>query len=68
MKVRENFRITKRLTGTSADDGNSRQVIKHSRWLLLRNPENLPAGHDVRLSELLAVNQPLNTVYVLKAA
>ncbi|MBP2847782.1 ISL3 family transposase [Dickeya oryzae] len=50
------------------DNPKSRQVIKRSRWLLLRNPENLPAGHDVRLSELLEANQPLNTVYVMKAA
>ncbi|MBS1206110.1 MAG: family transposase [Proteobacteria bacterium] len=35
------------------DNPKSRQVIKRSRWLLLRNPENLPEGHDVRLSELL---------------
>lgn len=46
----------------------SRRVIKRSRWLLLRNPENLPEGHDVRLSELLEANQPLNTVYVMKTA
>ena len=50
------------------DNPKSRQVIKRSRWLLLRNPENLPAGHDVRLSELLEANQPLNTVYVMKTA
>lgn len=50
------------------DNPKSRQVIKRSRWLLLRNPENLPEGHDVRLSELLEANQPLNTVYVMKTA
>ena len=50
------------------DNPKSRQVIKRSRWLLLRNPENLPAGHYVRLSELLEANQPLNTVYVMKTA
>ncbi|MDY4336365.1 ISL3 family transposase, partial [Pectobacterium brasiliense] len=27
------------------DNPKARQVIKRSRWLLLRNPENLPAGH-----------------------
>ena len=48
------------------DNPKSRQVIKRSRWLLLRNRENLPEGHEVRLSELLEANQPLNTVYVLK--
>lgn len=49
------------------DNPKSRQVIKRSRWLLLRNPENLPEGDDVRLSELLEANEPLNTVYVMKA-
>lgn len=50
------------------DNRNARQVIKRSRWLLLRNPENLPAGHEIKLAELLEANQPLNTVYVLKTA
>ncbi|HGG9147934.1 TPA: transposase [Enterobacter cloacae] len=50
------------------DNPKSRQVIKRSRWLLLRNPESLPEGHDVKLSELLEANQPLNTVYVMKTA
>ncbi|WP_205558233.1 ISL3 family transposase [Pectobacterium brasiliense] len=50
------------------DNPKARRVIKRSRWLLLRNPENLPAGHDVKLSELLEANQPLNTVYVMKTA
>jgi transposase len=47
-------------------DRRARRIIKRSRWLLLRNRENLPVGHDVRLDELLAANQPLMTVYVLK--
>ena len=47
-------------------DKAARQVIKRSRWLLLRNKENLKAEQAVRLDELLAVNQSLATVYVLK--
>jgi len=47
-------------------DKAARQVIKRSRWLLLRNRENLKAEQAVRLDELLAVNQSLATVYVLK--
>lgn len=43
-------------------------MIKRARWLLLRNRENLPAGDDVRLQELLQANQPLATVYLLKTA
>jgi transposase len=50
------------------DNKKARKVIKRSRWLLLRNPENLPAGHEVKLAELLEANRPLNTVYVMKTA
>jgi transposase len=49
-------------------DKPARQVVKQSRWLLLRNRENLKEDHAVRLQELLAANQPLATVYVLKDA
>jgi len=49
-------------------DKPARQVPKQSRWLLLRNRENLKEDHAVRLQELLAANQPLATVYVLKDA
>ncbi|HBO1124593.1 TPA: ISL3 family transposase, partial [Pseudomonas aeruginosa] len=49
-------------------DKPARQVIKQSRWLLLRNRESLKGDHAVRLQELLAANQPLATVYVLKDA
>jgi len=45
-----------------------RQVIKRSRWLLLRNRDNLGSEQAVRLEELLAANAPLATVYVLKTA
>lgn len=34
-------------------------VVKRSRWLLLRNAENLKDGQAVQLQELLAANQPL---------
>ena len=44
----------------------ARQVIKRSRWLLLRNRDNLKAEQAVKLKELLAANQPLATVYLLK--
>ncbi len=43
-----------------------RQVIKGSRWLLLRNSANLKRKDRVRLRELLAANRRLATVYVLK--
>jgi transposase len=43
-----------------------RQVIKSSRWLLLRNSVNLKRKDRVRLRELLAANRRLATVYMLK--
>ena len=48
-------------------DRKVRKVIKSSRWLLLRNRENLRGQEQtVHLDELLAANQSLMTVYVLK--
>ncbi len=47
-------------------DRPARHVIKSSRWLLLRNRDNLDAHQAVRLQELLQANQPLLTVYVLR--
>ena len=47
-------------------DKPSRRVVKTSRWLLLRNRENVPEDQRVRLDELLAANQALLTVYLLK--
>jgi transposase len=49
-------------------DRTERRVIKRSRWILLRNPENLSASQSVKLDELLAANAPLATVYLLKTA
>lgn len=49
-------------------DKSARKVVKQSRWLLLRNKENLKAEQQVHLDELLAANQPLSTVYLLKDA
>jgi len=49
------------------NDKKARRVVERSRWLLLRNRENLTRQSDrVRLSELLAANRKLATVYVLK--
>lgn len=44
----------------------ARQVIKRSRWLLLRNRDNLDDDGAIKLDELLAANAPLSTVYLLK--
>jgi transposase len=49
------------------NDRPARKVIKGSRWLLLRNRENLDKPEDrVRLDELLSANRALMKVYVLK--
>lgn len=48
------------------DDSKARQVIKRSRWLLLRNRDNLEDDRAIKLDELLAANAPLSTVYLLK--
>jgi transposase len=45
-----------------------RKVLKGTRWLLLKNPENLDDQRDERqrLEEALRLNQPLATAYYLK--
>ena len=49
-------------------DKPTRKVIKQARWLLLRNPQNLKTPEQtVRLEDLLAANQALMTVYLMKA-
>ena len=50
------------------DQPRGRQVIKRSRWLLLRNRDNLTDDQSVRLDELLAANAPLATIYLLKTS
>ena len=48
-------------------DKAARKVVKSARWLLLRNRDNIKKDEDrVRLDELLAANQDLMCVYVLK--
>ncbi len=48
------------------DDKPARKVVKSSRWLLLKNRSNLPEDQAVRLEELLAANESLLHVYLLK--
>ena len=45
-----------------------KEVLKGSRWLLLKNPENLDGDRDeeARLEEALALNKPLAVAYYLK--
>ena len=45
-----------------------KKVMKGTRWLLLKNPENLDPDRDEhrRLREALELNQPLATAYYMK--
>ena len=45
-----------------------KEVLKGTRWLLLKNPENLDEEKDEkqRLKEALALNEPLATAYYMK--
>lgn len=47
-------------------DRPARKVLKSSRWLLLRNRTGLAPEQTVHLNELLAANQPLLCVYLLR--
>ena len=49
-------------------DESQRDVIKGSRYLLLRNRRNLKHSQRVKLKDLLALNERLNSVYILKDA
>lgn len=49
------------------EDRSARRLVKGARWLLLRNRDNVTRPEDqVRLEELLAANNALMIVYVLK--
>jgi transposase len=45
-----------------------KKVLKGTRWLLLKNPENLDTerNEEERLAEALRLNEPLATAYYLK--
>jgi transposase len=51
-----------------ATDVMRKEVLKGTRWLLLKNPENLDPEKDEkrRLEEALALNKPLATAYYMK--
>jgi transposase len=55
-----------RLEEAKKQDEAGRKLIKGSRYLLLKNDSNLHESQRQALQELLAANQTLNTVYVLK--
>lgn len=52
----------------TAEDGLEKTVLKGTRWLLMKKPENLDASHNEheRLEEALRLNVPLAMAYYLK--
>lgn len=76
--VYDHFHIVKlfneKLSGLRRDlyrelkDASHKAVLKGTRWLLLKNPENLDdkKNEKERLEEALRLNQPLATAYYLK--
>jgi transposase len=50
------------------DDPHARQILKGTRWLLLKNPENLDEGRNEleRLADALELNTPLTLAYYMK--
>lgn len=48
------------------EDKPARKVVKSARWLLLKNRKNLDQQQAIRLDELLAANESLLHVYLLK--
>jgi transposase len=50
------------------DDPGQRQILKGTRWLLLKNPENLDEGRNEleRLAAALELNTPLTLAYYMK--
>lgn len=51
-----------------ASSDRQRKILKGTRWLLLKNPENLAQDRNERrrLQQALALNLPLTTAYYLK--
>lgn len=49
-------------------DAHERKILKGTRWLLLKNPENLDEGRNERqrLADALELNTPLTLVYYMK--
>lgn len=64
-----NEKLTKlRVQVHKAAVGLGKKVLKGTRWLLVKNPENLDPSKDEprRLAEALELNEPLATAYYLK--
>ena len=64
----ERFSLFRQELQREAEGPLQKKVLKGTRWLLLKNPENLEDERDERqrLEKALALNKPLATVYYMK--
>jgi transposase len=64
----EKFSLFRQELQREAEGPLQKKVLKGTRWLLLKNPENLVEERDERkrLEKALALNKPLATVYYMK--
>lgn len=64
----EKFSLFRQELQREAEGPLQQKVLKGTRWLLLKNPENLADERDERkrLEKALALNKPLATVYYMK--
>ena len=64
----ERFSLFRQELQREAEGPLAKKVLKGTRWLLLKNPENLVEERDERkrLEKALALNKPLATVYYMK--
>jgi len=64
----DKFSLFRQALQREAEGPLQQQVLKGTRWLLLKNPENLDEKRDERqrLEKALALNKPLATVYYMK--
>jgi len=64
----DQFSLFRQALQREAEGPLQKKVLKGTRWLLLKNPENLDDERDERkrLEKALALNKPLATVYYMK--
>jgi len=64
----EKFSLFRQALQREAEGPLQKKVLKGTRWLLLKNPENLADERNERkrLEKALALNKPLATVYYMK--
>lgn len=60
--------LRRRMAAQLRRDGHrdAAQAIKHTRWALIKNPENLTAKQRLRLAELSRINHQLYRGYLIK--